>query len=178
MATLGSVMKILVTWSKYLDYWLTVNSTVFQEELYSMPLTITSFPERNNPHCVKSSSLSRLTISLRHTTVGSTPLDEWSARRRGLYMTTHNTHKRQDSKLQSQQASGRRPTPRTRGHGYRQLITGIPYILQILHIEFSRHVKSDTKIPTVMSGLTRGGSTLCFGCPGWILSYFSIPHQL
>jgi hypothetical protein len=31
----------------------------------------------------------------RHTTVGRTPLDEWSARRRDLYLTTHNTHKRQ-----------------------------------------------------------------------------------
>ena len=28
----------------------------------------------------------------RHTTVGRTPLDEWSARRRDLYLTTHNTH--------------------------------------------------------------------------------------
>jgi hypothetical protein len=27
-------------------------------------------------------------------TIGRTPLDEWSARRRDLYLTTHNTHKR------------------------------------------------------------------------------------
>jgi hypothetical protein len=33
-------------------------------------------------------------ITLRHITVGRTPLDEWSARRRDLYLTTHNTHKR------------------------------------------------------------------------------------
>jgi hypothetical protein len=33
----------------------------------------------------------------RHTTVGRTPLDEWSARRRDLYLTTHNTHNRQTS---------------------------------------------------------------------------------
>ena len=32
-----------------------------------------------------------------HTTVGRTPLDEWSARRRDLYLTTHNTHNRQTS---------------------------------------------------------------------------------
>jgi len=31
----------------------------------------------------------------RHTTVGRTPLDEWSARRRDLYLTTHNTHIRE-----------------------------------------------------------------------------------
>ena len=33
----------------------------------------------------------------RHITVGRTPLDEWSARRRDLYLTTHNTHNRQRS---------------------------------------------------------------------------------
>ena len=32
---------------------------------------------------------------IRHATVGRTPLDEWSARRRDLYLTTHNTHNRQ-----------------------------------------------------------------------------------
>ena len=35
------------------------------------------------------------TITLRHTTVGRTPLDEWSARLRDLYLTAHNTHNRQ-----------------------------------------------------------------------------------
>jgi hypothetical protein len=34
---------------------------------------------------------------LRHTTLGTTPLDEGPARRRDLYLTTHNTHKRQTS---------------------------------------------------------------------------------
>jgi hypothetical protein len=33
----------------------------------------------------------------RRTTIGRTPLDEWSARRRDLYLTTHNTHNRQTS---------------------------------------------------------------------------------
>ena len=37
------------------------------------------------------------TITLRHTTLGRTPLGEWSARCRDLYLTTHNTHKRQTS---------------------------------------------------------------------------------
>jgi hypothetical protein len=36
-------------------------------------------------------------IIFRHTTVGRTPLDEWSTRRRVLYLTTHNTHRRQTS---------------------------------------------------------------------------------
>jgi hypothetical protein len=33
----------------------------------------------------------------RHTTVGRTPLDEGSARRTDLYLTTHNTHNKQTS---------------------------------------------------------------------------------
>jgi len=33
----------------------------------------------------------------RRTTAGRTPLDKWSARRRDLYLTTHNTHNRQTS---------------------------------------------------------------------------------
>jgi hypothetical protein len=32
-----------------------------------------------------------------HTTLGRIPLDEWSARRRDLYVTTHNIRKRQTS---------------------------------------------------------------------------------
>ena len=54
------------------------------------------------------------------TTVGRTPLDEWLARRRDLYLTTHTTlttdkHPcpRWDSNPRSQQASGHRPTPQT-----------------------------------------------------------------
>jgi len=33
-----------------------------------------------------------VTITLRHTTFGMISLEEWSARLRGLYLTTHNTH--------------------------------------------------------------------------------------
>ena len=50
-----------------------------------------------------------------HTTVGRTPLDEWSARRRDLYLTIHNTHTihkypcpRRDS---NPQEIGLRPSP-------------------------------------------------------------------
>jgi hypothetical protein len=37
----------------------------------------------------------RFTITLRLTTLGRTPLYEWSAQRRDLYLTTHSTNKRQ-----------------------------------------------------------------------------------
>ena len=53
----------------------------------------------------------------RRAAVGRTPLDEWSVRRRDLYLTTHTTlttdkhpYPRWDSNPRSQQASGRRPT--------------------------------------------------------------------
>jgi hypothetical protein len=44
-----------------------------------------------------SSFLRFLDHTQRRVTVGWTPLDEWSARRRDLYLTTHNTHYRQTS---------------------------------------------------------------------------------
>ena len=44
-----------------------------------------------------SSFLRFLDHKQRRITVGRTPLDEWSARRRDLYLTTHNTHNRQTS---------------------------------------------------------------------------------
>jgi hypothetical protein len=44
-----------------------------------------------------SSFLRFLDHTYRCTTVGRTPLDEWSARRKDLYLTTHNTHNRQTS---------------------------------------------------------------------------------
>ena len=47
--------------------------------------------------CRCSSFLRFLDHTQRRTTVGRTPLDEWSARRRDLYLTTHNTHIRQIS---------------------------------------------------------------------------------
>jgi hypothetical protein len=37
----------------------------------------------------------RFLVHTQHTTVSMTPIDKWSAHRRDLYMTTHNTHKRQ-----------------------------------------------------------------------------------
>ena len=52
-------------------------------------------------------------ITLRHTTLGRTPLDEWSARRKDTCMP------RRDSNPQSQQANGRRP------HALDRTTTGI-----------------------------------------------------
>jgi len=53
---------------------------------------------RDSPQCTRASSFTRfLDHTQRRTTVGRTPLDEWSARHRDLYLTSHNTHNRQIS---------------------------------------------------------------------------------
>jgi len=68
-----------------------------------LPLRYVHFPPpplpwRCSPTRAMASSFLRF---LDHTqwrnTVGRTPLDEWSARRRDLYLTTHNNHNRQIS---------------------------------------------------------------------------------
>jgi hypothetical protein len=52
----------------------------------------------NSPQCARASSFKRfLDHTQRSTTVGRTPLNEWPARCRDLYLTTHNTHNRQTS---------------------------------------------------------------------------------
>jgi len=53
---------------------------------------------RDSPQWARASSLTRfLDHTQRRTTVSRIPLDEWSVRRRDLYLTTHNTHNRQTS---------------------------------------------------------------------------------
>ena len=66
-------------------------------ELYLLNITIIYFfLWRCDPTRVMASSFLRfLDHTQGRTTVGRTPLDEWLARRRDLYLTTHNTHNRQ-----------------------------------------------------------------------------------
>ena len=52
---------------------------------------------RDTPPSRVSSFTRFLDHTQRRTTVGRTPLDEWSASRRELYLTTHNAHNRQTS---------------------------------------------------------------------------------
>jgi hypothetical protein len=54
----------------------------------------------DSPQWAEASSSTRfLDHTQRRVTVGRTPLDEWSVRRRNLYLTTNNTHKKSDKKL-------------------------------------------------------------------------------
>jgi len=55
-------------------------------------------PQPQPPQWAMASSFTRfLDHTQRHTTVGRTPLYEWSATSRDLYLTTHNTHNQQIS---------------------------------------------------------------------------------
>ena len=56
------------------------------------------FTMAKQPPVAKASSVEdSWSHAVRHTTLGRTSLAEWSARRRDLYLTTHNTHNRQTS---------------------------------------------------------------------------------
>jgi hypothetical protein len=52
---------------------------------------------RNSPSGPRPPHYRGFTITLRHTTLGRTPLGEWSTRSTDLYLTKHHTHKRQTS---------------------------------------------------------------------------------
>jgi hypothetical protein len=104
---------------KYLSYIILtflyepVSRTLFWE--YRAPGTCMAvqpffFIWRNSPQWARATLFTRfLYHTERRTTVGRTPLNEWSARRRDLYMTIHNTHNRhpcppRDSNPEFQQA--------------------------------------------------------------------------
>jgi hypothetical protein len=69
----------------------------------------------------------------RHTTVGRTPLDEGPARRRDIYLTTHNTHNRQTS----MPTVGFEPTilvsERPKTHSVDRTATGIGLLCHLLY---------------------------------------------
>jgi hypothetical protein len=73
----------------YLRLYLSLYPVVYINLLFSNGATAPSGP--GPPH------YRDFTITLRHTTLVRTSPDEWSARSRDLYLTTHNTHKRQTS---------------------------------------------------------------------------------
>ena len=51
----------------------------------------------NSPQSGRASFTRFLDHTQRRTTVGRTPLDDWSARRTDIYLTTHNSHQQQTS---------------------------------------------------------------------------------
>jgi hypothetical protein len=88
-----SFLQIVKEKSEWTQNWLlTVIEVCFGEWVCLFVFVATT------PQWAKVSSFTRfLDHTQRRTTVGRTPLDEWSPRRRDLYLTTHNPHNRQTS---------------------------------------------------------------------------------
>jgi hypothetical protein len=87
------------------------------------------------------------TITLfRYTTLGRTPLDEGPARRRDLYLTTHNTHKGQASMPQVEFEPTILVSERTQTHALDRAVTGIgsqvPY-----YVKFQNHTSVVSTTP-------------------------------
>ena len=113
------VSKRLISWSIVIDVSSLRNSVNLKDEkdlfaTFTGPIMSGIFVSWLDSPSGSRPSLWGSSTPFRHTTLGRTPLDEWTARRRDLYLTTHNTLKRLpcallDSNPQSQQASGSRP---------------------------------------------------------------------
>ena len=109
---------------------------------------------RDSPQWVTASSFTRfLDHTQRRSTVGRNPLDEWSARRRDLYPTTHDTHNRQISmppggirthNLSRRAAADLRLRPR--GHWDRRLLTLIHHKLVPISVRRKCPVAVRTKL--------------------------------
>ena len=70
------------------------NITAGHQFVWQIAVIIFSFFRRCGPIRATASSFMRFLYRTRLTKVGRTPLDEWSTRRRDLYLTTHNNHDR------------------------------------------------------------------------------------
>jgi len=114
--------SVLLNWEKYILLVRIFGIALCHTAIIYPPLLFFSFrgnstPWPPSPQRARSSSLSMIhDLTQRRITVGRTPLDEWSARRRDFYPTTYNTHNRHpctrwDTNAQSQQTSGRRISP-------------------------------------------------------------------
>jgi hypothetical protein len=128
----------------------------------------TLFPWRFNP--IPGLPLRGFAITFtRRTTRGRTPLYEWSACCRDLYLTTHNTHKRQTSTL----PAGFEPTfparQRPQTYALDLAATGITISIflgevNLKQIKYPRNNKqfNNTKISNVITTLLKhGGNTWC-----------------
>jgi hypothetical protein len=86
--SLRTAIRILSSlWADGLACWMTCRRCI--QWYISYVRSITQVNEYG------SSFMRFLDYTQRRATGGRTPLDEWSARRRDLYLTTHNTHNRQ-----------------------------------------------------------------------------------
>ena len=93
------IFFILFIWQRhYCNYWRAPRAYrkwLTDDVKHWILRSVFFFIWRDSPQRARASSFTRsLDHTQRRTTLGKTPLDEWLARRRDLYVTTHSIHKR------------------------------------------------------------------------------------
>ena len=84
--------------NKNIRYFLTAHNAYINIHNKKSTIIFLFGPTAPPPQWVRAHSITRfLDHTQRRTIVGRTPLDEWSARRRDLYLITHEAHNRQTS---------------------------------------------------------------------------------
>ena len=101
-----------------------------------------------------------ITITHRHTTLGRTPLDEWSAWRRDLYLTTLNTHKTQTSRPPAVFEPTIPASKRPQSHALDRVATGIGCITRSTTFIYTRESSLKTNSNTLESD--RPPRRLCY----------------
>ena len=134
----------------YYCHWV---STQLQLTNISIFNILCAFVLRNNPQWVTASSFTRFPDHTRHTTVGSTPLDDRSTHLSDLYLTTHNTHDRHASGEIGTHKLGRRVASdlrlRPRGHRDRHYVP--PAVTATMHGVDSCRIFSNTSTNLVLT---------------------------
>jgi len=104
--------------------WVSLNKVLWNSKI--LYLFIIFFLWRCGPTRVTASSLLRfLDHTKQLTTFGRTSLDEWSARRRDLYLTTYNTHKTETSMSPAEFEPTIAGSERLQTHALNRAATGI-----------------------------------------------------
>jgi hypothetical protein len=86
--------KTIMAWNEILNCYLALSAQYKWTDTHFLFACFWS----DSPQWARVSSFTKfLDRAQRRTTVGRTPLDKWSSRRRDLYLATHNTHNRQTS---------------------------------------------------------------------------------
>ena len=108
--------------------WLVISTTVVNFHLHPF-----LYPGAAAPMGQGFLIVEGFTIALWHTALGRTPLDEWSAWRRDLYLITHNTHNRQTSFSPRGLESTIPPSERPQIHGLDRAVTvtGFSYTMEV-----------------------------------------------
>jgi hypothetical protein len=143
----GIYLKLGRKWSVtsefFLSHLLSLYVTIYtlaQKSLDNRVNMLIELYRHNPPHGATAPSApgsphdQGFTITLRHITLGRTPLDEWSARRRDLYLITHNIHRRQTSMPTAGIEIAIPASERPQTHALGRVATGIGFKSHYLHL--------------------------------------------